>query len=138
MAKLLNSTYLWFKNLSTNKKTKLIATFLLGGAVCVQVGEQIKFHSLSKDPNAALIDLIYEKCLSNVNVTEEIKFYTCLSEEFSHIRNTSFKTEMFFKTGKYIHECKIKKEDKSKCLSDIASLDRKRLEKYHEIEKLMN
>ncbi len=124
MAKLLSSACTWLKKPSRNKKIQFIAVLSLVAIVCFQAGEQFKFYSLSKEPDAALIELAYKKCLSGVIVTRDIhdewavSYYTCLSEELSHVRDKTFKTEMYIKAAKYLYECDIKKADKRKCLVD--------------------
>ncbi|EBC0148995.1 hypothetical protein VQY72_002097 [Salmonella enterica] len=144
MAKLLSSACTWLKKPSRNKKIKFIAVLSLVAIVCFQAGEQFKFYSLSKEPDAALIELAFKKCLRGVIVTRDIhdewavSYYTCLSEELSHIRDKTFKTEMYIKTAKYLYECDIEKADKRKCQVEIESAYRKRLEKYHAFEESMN
>ncbi|MBJ5612607.1 hypothetical protein JGG80_19825 [Salmonella enterica subsp. enterica serovar Thompson] len=122
------------KKPSRNKKIKFIAVLSLVAIVCFQAGEQFKFYSLSKEPDAALIELAFKKCLDEWAVS----YYTCLSEELSHVRDKTFKAEMYIKSAKYLYECDIKKADKRKCLVEIESAYRKRLEKYHAFEESMN
>lgn len=144
MISVLRKTFSFLDRLSGRKDFQFIIILFFGAFVGFQAGEQFNLYNLSKKPEAALTDLIYKKCLSDVNVTKEIfdewatKAYICGSEELAHVRDKAFKMEMGLKSGQYFHECEIKKEDQNKCLTDITSEYQKRLDKYHELKDLMN
>ncbi|EAS3780366.1 hypothetical protein D6F12_18325 [Salmonella enterica] len=144
MINLLRKTYLRINKVTENTTFQLTLIFIAGIIAGFQAGGQSTFYSLSKEPESALLKLIYTKCVGHVPVAKDIRGpwsteqMTCWIEELTHVRDTAFKTEMYFKTGRYTHECNIKKEDKNKCLPDITSVYKKRLEKYHELEDLMN
>lgn len=144
MISVLRKTYSWLDRLAQKKDFQFILILFFGAFVGFQAGEQFNFYNLSKKPEAALTELIYKKCLSDVNVTKDIfdewatKAYICGSEELAHVRDKAFKMEIGLKSGQYYHECEVKKEDQNKCLADITSAYQKRLEKYHELKDLMN
>ncbi|TBL62604.1 hypothetical protein [Hafnia paralvei] len=144
MINILRKTSLWIYKVTGNTTFQLSLMLIAGIIAGFQAGEQTTFYKLSKDPGAALLELIYKECRGNNIVVKDIsgpwstEQITCWSEELTHARDTAFKTEMYFKTGQYTHECNIKKEDENKCRSDITSAYKKRLEKYHELEALMN
>lgn len=144
MINFLRKTYLRINKATENTTFQLTLIFIAGIIAGFQAGGQSTFYNLSKEPGAALVNLIYKKCGSNDIVAKDIRGpwsteqMTCWIEELAHVRDTAFETEMYFKTGQYTHECNIKKEDENKCLSDITSVYKKRLEKYHELESLMN
>ncbi|EDY1997985.1 hypothetical protein GTD56_004520 [Salmonella enterica subsp. diarizonae] len=144
MINLLRKTYLRINKVTENTTFQLTLIFIAGIIAGFQAGGQSTFYSLSKEPESALLKLIYTKCVGHVPVAKDIRGpwsteqMTCWIEELTHVRDTAFKTEMYLKTGRYNHECNIKKEDKNKCLHDITSVYKKRLEKYHELEDLMN
>ncbi|EBA2048747.1 hypothetical protein DA519_21260 [Salmonella enterica] len=112
-----------------------IGLFLLGGFFV--------YYNLSKEPENSMIELIYKKCGGNEFGAKDIRGpwsteqMTCWSEELSHVRRIVFKTEMYFKHGRYISECKTKIENKKECQEDANYNYRKRMEKYREIETLM-
>lgn len=144
MINFLRKTYLRINKATENTTFQLTLIFIAGIIAGFQAGGQSTFYNLSKKPGAALVNLIYKKCGRNDIVAKDIRGpwsmeqITCWIEELAHVRDTAFETEMYFKTGQYTHECNIKKKDKNKCLSDITSDYKKRLEKYHELESLMN
>ncbi|EOC0701869.1 hypothetical protein ACIU3Q_005032 [Salmonella enterica subsp. enterica serovar Kokomlemle] len=144
MINFLRKTYLRINKATENSTFQLTLIFIAGIIAGFQAGGQSTFYNLSKEPESALLKLIYKKCGDNSIIAKDIrgpwstKQMTCWIEELAHVRDTAFKIELYFKTGQYTHECNIKKEDKNKCLPDIASVYKKRLEKYHELESLMN
>ncbi|EAO8766713.1 hypothetical protein G3601_004608 [Salmonella enterica] len=144
MINFLRKTYLRINKATENTTFQLTLIFIAGIIAGFQAGGQSTFYSLSKEPESALLKLIYTKCVSHVPVAKDIRGpwsteqMTCWIEELTHVRDTAFQTELYFKTGRYTHECNVKKEDNNKCLPDITSVYKKRLEKYHEPEDLMN
>lgn len=144
MINFLRRIYLQINKATENITFQLTLTFIAGIFAGFQAGRLSTFYSLSKDPESALLNLTYNKCVGHVSVAKDIRCpwsaeqMKCWIEELTHVRDTAFKTEMHFKTGRYTHECNIKKGDKNKYLPDITSVYKKRLEKYHEPEDLMN
>ncbi|ECY7785013.1 hypothetical protein AVD04_17040 [Salmonella enterica subsp. enterica serovar Anatum] len=126
-------------------KSKILFTLLtfISAIGLFLLGELYVYYTLSKEPKNAMIELIYKKCRGSVSPTEDIhdewamKYYTCWSEELAHVRNKAFKAEIYFKNGRYVLECDIKKENKKKCQEDVLSIYRKQLDKYREINDMM-
>lgn len=143
MFHVLRKTSLWVDKVTGNTTFQFTLIFIAGIIAGFQAGEQTTFYNLSKDPQAAIVDLIYKKCRGNNIVVKDIRGpwsteqITCWREELAHVRDNTFKTEMYFKIGQYTHECNLKKEDQKKCLDDISSKYKERLEKYHELKTLM-
>lgn len=144
MINILRKTSLWIDKVTGNTTFQFSLIFIAGIIAGFQAGEQTTYYKLSKDPGASLIELIYMKCRGNNIVVKDIRGpwsteqITCWSEELTHSRDNTFKTEMYFKFGQYTHECNIKKEDQKKCQAEISSKYQKRLEKYHELKTLMD
>ncbi|WP_367376778.1 hypothetical protein [Hafnia alvei] len=144
MINFLRKTSSWVNKATGNTTFQLILIFITGIIPGFQAGEQATFYKLSKDPQAALVELIYKKCGGNKIVAKDIRGpwsteqMSCWSEELAHIRDNTFKTEVYFKIGRCTHECNIKKEEQKKCQAYISSEFQKRLEKYRELKALMN
>ncbi|EMC6869770.1 hypothetical protein VLB34_003754 [Salmonella enterica] len=144
MINILRKTSLWIDKVTGNTTFQFSLILIAGIIAGFQAGEQTTFYKLSKDPGAALIDLIYKKCRGNNIAVKDIsgpwmsEQMTCWSEELTHASDNTFKTEMYFTISEFLHECNLKKEDRKKCMDDISSEYQKRLEKYHELEALMN
>lgn len=144
MFNVLRKTSLWVDKVTGNTTFQFTLIFIAGIIFGFQAGEQSKFYNLSKEPKAAFVELIYKKCRGNNIVVKDIRGpwsteqITCWREELAHVRDNTFKTEMYFKIGQYTHECNIKKEDQKKCQADISSKYQERLEKYHELKTLMD
>ncbi|ECW3620889.1 hypothetical protein F3Z39_21780, partial [Salmonella enterica] len=144
MINFLRKTSLWINKTTGNTTFQFILIFIAGIIAGYQAGGQTKFYNLSKDPQASLVELIYKKCGGNTIVVKDIRGpwtteqMTCWSEELTHASDNTFKTEMYFKISKFIHECNRKKEDKKKCINDISSEYQKRVKKYRELKTLMS
>ncbi|CNV13143.1 TPA_asm: hypothetical protein G0M21_18565 [Salmonella enterica subsp. enterica serovar Typhimurium] len=133
MINILRKTSLWVDKVTGNTTFQFSLIFIAGIIAGFQAGEQTTFYNLSKDPQAAIVELIYKKCRGNNIVVKDIRGpwspeqITCWREELAHVRDNTFKTEMYFKIGQYTHECNIKKEDQKKCQADISSKYQKML-----------
>lgn len=143
MINVLRKTSLWVDKVTGNTTFQFTLIFIAGIIAGFQAGNQATFYNLSKDPQAAIVELIYKKCGGDKLIAKDIRGpwsteqITCWREELAHVRNNTFKTEMYFKISRYIHECNLKKEDQKKCLDDISSKYQERLKKYHELKTLM-
>lgn len=143
MIKFLRKTVLWVDKVTGNTTFQFTFIFIAGIIFGFQAGEQSKFYNLSKEPEAAFVELIYKKCRGHDIFVRDVRGpwsteqMACWSEELAHVRDNTFKTEMYFKISRYIHECNLKKEDQKKCQADISSKYQERLEKYHELKILM-
>lgn len=144
MIKFLRKTVLWVYKATGSTTFQFILIFIVTIIAGHQAGEQTTFYKLSKNPGDALVELIYKKCKGNNIVVKDIsgpwstEQIACWSQELTHARDNTFKTEMYFKIGQYTHECNIKKEDQMKCQANISSKYKERLEKYHELKTLMD
>jgi hypothetical protein len=116
MINILRKTSLWINKVTGNTTFQFLLILIAGIIAGFQAGEQTTFYKQSKDPGAALIDLIYKKCKGNNIVVKDIsgpwstEQITCWSEELTHARDTALKIEMYFKIGQFTHECNIKKK----------------------------
>lgn len=116
MINFLRKTCLRINKTTENTTFQLTLIFIAGIIAGFQAGGQSTFYSLSKEPESALLNLIYNKCVGHVPVAKDIRGpwsteqMTCWIEELTHVRDTAFTTELYFKTGRYTHECNVKKK----------------------------
>lgn len=92
------------------------------------------YYLLSEEPEDSMHFLVYKKCHDD---ERGMKFFTCGSEEFAHVRDRAFLAEVTFKGSVYIRECEINKVDKEKCLENLSARNLERLKKYRELNDLL-
>ncbi|MEN30560.1 hypothetical protein EDY01_22165 [Salmonella enterica] len=118
-----------------NRKKIVIGIVAIALAIGLFVsGGLYVIYALSEEPEDSMHFLVYKKCHDD---ERGVKFFTCMSEEFAHVRDRAFLAEGTFKGSVYIRECEINKVDKAKCLDNISARYQERLKKYRELNNLM-
>ncbi|HCW0179534.1 TPA: hypothetical protein OW286_002892 [Citrobacter freundii] len=124
-----------YEFLFKNRKEIVIATVAIVSAIGLFVsGVLYAYYLLSEEPEDSMHFLVYKKCHDD---ERGMKFFTCMSEEFAHVRTRAFLAEGTFKGTVYIRECEINKVDKAKCLDNLSDIYQERLKKYRELNDLM-
>lgn len=121
--------------LFNNRKKIVIAmvAILLAIGLFVSGGLYV-YYALSEEPEDSMHFLVYKKCDDD---ERGMKFFTCMSEEFAHVRDRAFLAGETFKGSVYIRECEINKIDKAKCLDNLSARFQERLKKYRELDDFM-
>ncbi|EDC2614159.1 hypothetical protein GAD39_18035 [Salmonella enterica] len=118
-----------------NRKEIVIATVAIVLTIGLFMsGVLYAYYLLSEEPEDSMHFLVYKKCHDD---ERGMKFFTCGSDEFAHVRDRAFLAEVTFKGSVYIRECEINKVDKAKCLDNLSGVYQERLKKYRELNDLM-